>query len=92
MPQTSAQSFKSLDIILSSIGDGVIAADSSSRVTYLNSVAEEMTGWTLSEAQGQPLETIFRIVNEETHAAAENPAIRALQEGVIFGLANHSYD
>jgi PAS domain S-box-containing protein len=90
MSETSAQSFKSLDIILSSIGDGVIAADSSSRVTYLNSVAEQLTGWTLSEAQGQPLETIFRIVNEETHATAENPALRALREGVIFGLANHT--
>jgi len=82
--------FKSLDIILSSIGDGVIAADTDSHVTYLNRVAEQLTGWTLSEAQGKPLESVFRIVNEDTHAKVENPALRALREGVTFGLANHT--
>jgi PAS domain S-box-containing protein len=89
VPAPSA-SFKSLDIILSSIGDGVIAADTESHVTYLNRVAEQLTGWSLAEAQGKPLESIFRIVNEETHATVENPALRALREGVIFGLANHT--
>jgi PAS domain S-box-containing protein len=66
-----------LDIILTSIGDGVIAADSSSRVTYLNRVAEELTGSSLTEAQGQLLETVFPIVNEETHLKVENPASSA---------------
>jgi len=82
--------FKSLDIVLASIGDGVIAADANSCVTYLNRVAEQMTGWSLSEAQGKPLETVFQIVNEGTHAKVENPALRALREGIIFGLANHT--
>jgi PAS domain S-box-containing protein len=80
----------SLDAVLSSIGDGVIAADSNSRVTYLNRVAEQLTGWSLAEAQGKPLESIFQIVNEETRKQVENPAIRAIKEGVIFGLANHT--
>ena len=80
----------SLDVILGSIGDGVIAADSEGRITYLNSIAEKLTGWTLLEAQGLPLQTIFRIVNEETHAEVENPANCALREGLIFGLANHT--
>jgi PAS domain S-box-containing protein len=82
--------FGPLDIILSSIGDGVIAADSDCRVTYLNHVAEELTGWSLTEAQGELLETVFPIVNEETHLKVENPAIRSLKEGAIFGLANHT--
>ena len=86
----ASSSFKSLDIVLDSIGDGVIAADANSRVTYLNRVAEQMTGWSLSEAQGKPLEAVFQIVNEDTHAKVENPALRALREGIIFGLANHT--
>jgi PAS domain S-box-containing protein len=86
----ASSSFSTLDLILSSIGDGVIAADSDSRVTYLNRVAEQITGWTLAEARGKPLESVFRIVNEETHAEVENPATRALRDGIIFGLANHT--
>jgi PAS domain S-box-containing protein len=86
----SATTPDSLHALLSSIGDGVIAADSNSRVTYLNKVAEELTGWSLAEAHGKPLESIFHIVNEETRTQVENPAIRAIREGVIFGLANHT--
>src|ERR1041384_7299902 len=86
----ASSSFKSLDIVLASIGDGVIAADADSRVTYLNRVAEQLTGWSLLEAQGQPLEAVFQIVNEDTHAKVENPDLRALREGIIFGLANHT--
>jgi len=92
MPDSTSvsSSFSSLDVILSSIGDGVIAADAESRVTYLNSMAEQLTGWTFAEAQGQPIETVFRIVNEDTHDKVENPALRALREGIVFGLANHT--
>jgi PAS domain S-box-containing protein len=76
--------------VLSSIGDGVITADVEGRVTYLNPVAESLTGWSHTEAIGQPLEQIFRIVNEDTRRSVENPALRAIREGVIFGLANHT--
>jgi PAS domain S-box-containing protein len=86
----SAKTSDSLHALLSSIGDGVIAADSNSRVTYLNKVAEQLTGWSLAEAHGKPLESVFQIVNEETRTQVENPAIRAIKEGVIFGLANHT--
>jgi PAS domain S-box-containing protein len=81
---------RSLDIILSSIGDGVIATDADARITYLNPVAEALTGWSVTEAQGTPLETVFQIINEETRSPVENPAVRALREGVIFDLANHT--
>src|SRR6185369_4857452 len=86
----SANTSDSLHALLSSIGDGIIAADSNSRVAYLNKVAEQLTGWSLAEARGKPLETVFQIVNEETRTEVENPAIRAIREGVIFGLANHT--
>ena len=86
----SAKTSDSLHALLSSIGDGVIAADSNSRVTYLNKVAEQLTGWSLAEAHGKPLESVFQIVNEETRTQVENPAFRAIREGVIFDLANHT--
>jgi PAS domain S-box-containing protein len=77
-------------VTLSSIGDAVIATDIEGRVTFLNPVGESLTGWTDSEAKGQPLDAVFRIVNEETRKAVENPARRALNEGTIAGLANHT--
>jgi len=77
-------------VTLASIGDGVITADVDGNVTMLNPVAEQLTGWTTAEAQGQPLEKVFQILNEDTRGEVENPALRAVREGVIFGLANHT--
>jgi PAS domain S-box-containing protein len=79
-----------LRVTLSSIGDAVITTDVDGRVTFLNAVAEGLTGWTNADAAGVPLDTIFRIVNEETRATVENPATKALREGLIVGLANHT--
>ncbi|HEY7164857.1 MAG TPA: PAS domain S-box protein [Candidatus Binatia bacterium] len=79
-----------LQVTLRSIGDAVITTDNDGRITYLNSVAESLTGWTQPDALGQALETVFRIVNEDTREAVANPAIRALREGVVLGLANHT--
>lgn len=75
---------------LASIGDGVITTDVEGRVTNLNPVAEALTGWTTADALGQPLTTVFDIVNETTRLPVENPALRALKEGIIVGLANHT--
>ena len=75
---------------LGSIGDGVIATDPEGRVTYLNPVAEHLTGWSTVDASGRPLTEVFRIVNEQTRQEAENPAGKALREGRIVGLANHT--
>jgi PAS domain S-box-containing protein len=79
-----------LRITLSSIGDAVISTDADGRVTFLNEVAETLTGWPQADAAGRPLPEIFRIVNEHTRRVVENPAARALREGVIVGLANHT--
>ncbi len=75
---------------LASIGDAVITTDTEGRCTNLNTVAESLTGWQTAEAIGQPLHVVFHIVNEQTRQVVANPAIRALQEGIIVGLANHT--
>ncbi len=79
-----------LSVTLQSIGDAVITTDMAGHVTNLNEVAESLTGWPRQQALGQPLERVFNIVNEVTRQRVENPATRALREGVIVGLANHT--
>jgi PAS domain S-box-containing protein len=79
-----------LRITLASIGDAVISTDAEGRVTFLNGAAEHLTGWPLADAAGRPLEEVFRIVNERSRRVVENPALRALREGVVVGLANHT--
>ncbi len=75
---------------LVSIGDGVITTDRDGKVTHLNGVSERLTGWTSAEAEGKPLADVFRIVNEATRETVESPTERAIREGVIVGLANHT--
>ena len=77
-------------VALASIGDAVITTDTEGRVTFLNSVAESLTGWRLQEAVGQPLDTVFRIINEESSQPVESPTSRALWDGVVVGLADHT--
>jgi two-component system, cell cycle sensor histidine kinase and response regulator CckA len=75
---------------LASIGDGVIATDSDGKVTFLNKVAEDLTGWSFADAKGVWLTTVFNICNEETRLPVLNPVERVLAEGIIVGLANHT--
>jgi len=79
-----------LRITLRSIGDAVITTDIAGRVTYLNAIAESLTGWAYGDALNQPLDTVFRIINEETRLPVESPATKALREGIVVGLANHT--
>jgi PAS domain S-box-containing protein len=79
-----------LRVTLGSIGDGVIATDTAGRIAFLNSVAQALTGWTQQEAAGQPMEDVFRIVNEKTRAIVENPVRKVLQTEKVVGLANHT--
>ena len=76
--------------MMESIGDGVFATDGRGRVRLMNPVAQALTGWTQAEAVGRPVEEVFRIVNEQTRQPAENPVFRAIREGVVMGLANHT--
>jgi PAS domain S-box-containing protein len=77
-------------VTLGSIGDAVMTTDNLGRITFLNAVAESLTGWAQRDAEGIPLETVFRIINEDTRNTVESPTIRALRDGVIVGLANHT--
>lgn len=85
-----AEQAERLRTTLASIGDAVIATDTEGKVTNLNAVAETMTGWSNQEAHGQPLENVFHIVNEATRKPVESPVTKALRDGVIVGLANHT--
>jgi PAS domain S-box-containing protein len=84
------QSEERFRVTLASVGDAVIATDKEGRVTFMNSVAEKLTGWNEQEALGIPLSTAFNIVNEINRRPVENPVFRVLQEGVVVGLANHT--
>ncbi len=77
-------------VTLRSIGDAVITTDTDGNVQLLNPVAEQLTGWTQTEAKGHPLSDVFHIVNEATGQEVETPVARVLREGVVIGLANHT--
>jgi PAS domain S-box-containing protein len=84
------QSEEQFRVTLSSIGDAVIATDRNGRVTFMNPMAEQLTGWDTTEAVGRPLENIFKIVNEFSRETVENPVTKVLENGLIVGLANHT--
>jgi PAS domain S-box-containing protein len=79
-----------LRVTLASIGDAVIVTDTGGRVVLLNPAARDLTGWPQEEAEGLPLEKVFHIVNEYSRQPAESPVRRALREGTVVGLANHT--
>ena len=74
-------------VTLNSIGDAVLSTNTSGNVTYLNKVAETMTGWTSEEALGRPFTEVFRIIDGKTREVAVNPAQRALDEDRTVGLS-----
>jgi PAS domain S-box-containing protein len=79
-----------LSITLNSIGDGLIITDKKGRIEKLNTIAENLTGWSIEEAQNKDIEEIFKIFNARTGEKAENPVEKVLKEGKIVGLANHT--
>jgi PAS domain S-box-containing protein len=79
-----------LAVTLRSIGDGVIVTDGDGRVSLLNRVAEELTGWPTEEASGKPFCEIFRIHHEMTREPCENIVGRVMATGTVVSLANHT--
>ncbi|MGV0106016.1 histidine kinase [Nostoc sp. DSM 114160] len=77
---------KWLDALLKSISDGVIASDLQDLITFMNPVAENLTGWKQEEACGRNSSEIFNIANGETHNSIESPIIKVLQDRTIFHL------
>ncbi len=74
------------EVTLNSIGDAVLSTDISGHVTYLNLVAEIMTGWRRAEAVGQPLAVVFQIIDGLTRQKARNPMEMAVDENRTVGL------
>jgi len=79
-----------LRVTLRSIAEAVVTTDASGHVTWLNPVAESMTGWPVDEARGLPIERILQLVNEQTRIPTENPVIECLRGGKVVGSANHT--
>jgi len=75
---------------LESIGDAVIACDIHGGVSFMNAVAQNLTGWNLADAKDHPLEDVFRIVNEETRQTVESPVEKVRRLRHVIGLANHT--
>ena len=80
-----------LRVTLSSIGDAVIATDSEGHVTFLNPVAAGLTGWQAEEAAGQPVKTVFRMINEQSGQPLEDPVARVLWEGRAVELLTQRF-
>lgn len=79
-----------LQTTLSSIGDAVIATDQTGQVSFMNGVAENLTGWCEKEAHGRPLAEVFVIINETSRQPVDDPVVKVLRTGTITGLANHT--
>ena len=79
-----------LHVTLTSIGDAVMTTDASGRVTFLNPVAQALTGWRPAEAEGMPVESVFRIINEKSREPGEDIVRRVLKERSVVTLANNT--
>jgi PAS domain S-box-containing protein len=84
------QSEQQLRTTLDSIGDGVITCDANGRIQMMNPVARELTGWSQSEANGQPLEKVFHIVNETSRETVETPVAKVKRLNRVVGMGNHT--
>ncbi|MBN2050528.1 MAG: response regulator [Spirochaetales bacterium] len=85
-----AESREDLKATLHSIGDAVFSTDLSGTMARMNPVAEKITGWTMEEARGRHYKDVFRIINAHTRKEAEDPIHKALHDGTVAELANHT--
>jgi len=84
------ESEENLRITLNSIGDAVIATDTQGIVTRMNPVAEQLTGWKMSEAEGKSVTEILHVISSKTRRKAGNPVEKVLKTGKTVGMANHT--
>ena len=73
-------------VTLNSIGDAVVSTDVSGRVTYLNLVAEDLTGWSQLEAAGHPLEEVLQIIDGTTRQVMQNPTTLTIRDDKVGTL------
>ncbi len=79
-----------LAVTLRSIGDAVITTNTHGNIVIMNKIAEELTGWTINEAEGSPLSDVFNIIDEATRSQCENPAARVMETGSITEIENNT--
>ena len=84
------KSEENLSVTLNSIGDAVIATDIDGYIVKMNPVAEQLTGWSETEALKQPLHSVFHIINSQTRQLASSPVDQVFTSGSIAGLSNHT--
>ena len=77
-------------VTLHSIGDAVITADAQAKVDYLNPVAEALTGWSMAEARGRPIDEIFRVISGQTREAIAEPLNQCIRSGRMISLTTGS--
>lgn len=79
-----------LSTTLASIGDCVMVTDPAGRITFMNQIAANVTGWEEKDVLGRPVKEVFKIVNEHTRQPVPDPVEKVIEHGVIVGLANHT--
>jgi len=77
-------------VTLTSLGDAVIATDEHGDVTFINPVAERLTGRSFAQVNRKPITDVFPIFNEITHQTVDNPVKKVMEVGRVVGLANHT--
>lgn len=85
-----AESENRLSTTLHSIGDGVLATDTNGRITRMNPVAERLTGWQFSDAEGRPIEEVFKIFNELSGQPASIPIQQAIESRAVQSLEKNT--
>lgn len=78
------------EVTLRSIGDGVIATNEHGKTTFLNRVAEQLTGWSSHAAAGTDVDEVLRVVDESTGDAEENVARKCLRLRQAVGVSGRS--
>jgi PAS domain S-box-containing protein len=86
-PRESEEKYRT---ILASIGDAVITTDPGGMVTYLNSIAEKLTGWSIDDAYGLPMEKVLRLIDDQNGQSMDSPVGEVLQTGLVSNLTNHT--
>jgi diguanylate cyclase (GGDEF)-like protein/PAS domain S-box-containing protein len=85
--QAALRAAEHAQVTLDSIGDAVVSTDRAGNITYLNPVAERMTGWSEPEARGRPLQDVVRIIDAESRKPALDPLALAMQRDTAVGLS-----
>ncbi|MDP2235254.1 MAG: PAS domain S-box protein [Bacteroidales bacterium] len=78
------------NVVMDSIGDGIITLDLNGTIQYINNRAEALTGWNLREARGRDYHEVYNVINEDTGQQENNILNKVLKNGLVKELANHT--